>query len=59
MLKSTPEKKQSRGFTSSSRNTERAFNPGRFLSGLTEGYYQKGFHPSVKAMNESIKLVDG
>ncbi len=58
MLKRTPEKKKSLGFTSSSPTTGRDFNPGRFLSGLTKAHYPKGFHPSVKAINESIELVD-
>jgi hypothetical protein len=58
MLKSTPERKTSLGFSTPSRSTGRDFNPGRFLSGLTEAHYPKGFHPSVKAINESIALVD-
>jgi hypothetical protein len=58
MLKSTPKKKKSLGFASSSPSSGRDFNPGRFLSGLTPAHYPKGFHPSVKAINKSIELVD-
>jgi hypothetical protein len=57
MLKSTPQKK-TLGFANSARKTGNDFNPGRFLSGLTPAHHPKGFHPSVKAINESVKLVD-
>ena len=58
MLKRTPETKKTLGFANSVRKTGNDFNPGRFLSGLTPAHYPKGFHPSVKAINESVKLVD-
>jgi hypothetical protein len=58
MLKRTPEKKKSLGFTSSSPTTGRDFNPGRFLSGLTKAHYPKGFGPSVNAVYKTGKLVE-
>jgi hypothetical protein len=58
MFKSTLERKTSLGFSTPSQKTDRDFNPGRFLSGLTEGYYPKGFGPSVNAVYKTGKLVE-
>jgi hypothetical protein len=58
MVKSTPTKKTSFGFAGKPSKPAQGFNPGRFLSGITPAHYPKGFHPSVKAIIESIELVD-
>jgi hypothetical protein len=46
------------GFASKPSKPPQDFNPGRFLSGLTEAHYPKGFSPNASVLNKRDTRVD-
>jgi hypothetical protein len=58
MLKPTPTKTKSFGFTSKASKPSQDFNPGRFLSGLTPAHYPKWFSPGPSVLTKRDERVD-